>query len=336
MDTYDPQADRGEVAAGLGGRAGLLRRRTPRRAPSRERQVLPARDAARTRRATLHMGHVLNYTMGDVVTHFRRRHGWRRAAPDGLRLVRPARRERGDPRGRPPARDRRAQHRRHPRADEAAGLGDRLGPRGRRARARATTAGRSGCSCSFFEAGLAYRKEAPVNWCPNDQTVLANEHVIDGRCERCGTRGRGAEPGAVVLPDHRLRRRSCCDDLALMRLARADEDDPAQLDRPLRGRRDPVPRSTSSTSDVPVFTTRPDTLFGATFFVLAPEHPLVEQLVDRSPNGDEVREYVAQAVRAGAARSGPRPRRRPASSPASTRRTRSTASGSRSGSPTTC
>ena len=58
----------------------------------------------------------------------------------------------------------------------------------------------------LFKAGKAYKKAAAVNWCPNDKTVLANEQVIDGRCERCGTRGRAAHPGAVVLPDHRVRR----------------------------------------------------------------------------------------------------------------------------------
>ena len=92
----------------------------------------------------------------------------------------------------------------------------------------------------LFERGLAYRKEAAVKWCPNDQTVLANEQVIDGRCERCGARGRGAPARAVVLPHHRLRRppaRRPRHD----RLARARQDDAAQLDRALRGRRGHVP-----------------------------------------------------------------------------------------------
>ena len=57
----------------------------------------------------------------------------------------------------------------------------------------------------LFERGLAYRKRAPVKWCPKDQTVLANEQVIDGRCERCGTPVVVAPARAVVLPDHRLR-----------------------------------------------------------------------------------------------------------------------------------
>ena len=154
----------------------------------------------------LHMGHVKNYTLGDVLTHVRRRMGFRGPAPDGLRRLRAPGRERGHPRGRPSARRHRAEHRRHPRADAPHGLGDRLGPRGLDGRARPTTAGRSGSSSSFFEQGLAYRKEAPVNWCPNDQTVLANEQVIDGRCERCGAEVEREEPRAVVLPHHRLRR----------------------------------------------------------------------------------------------------------------------------------
>ena len=89
----------------------------------------------RTRPGSLHMGHVLNYTLGDVVTHFQRRHGFTRAAADGLRLVRPARRERRDQGRRPPARDHRAQHGGDPRPDAPHGLGDRLAARGLRARA---------------------------------------------------------------------------------------------------------------------------------------------------------------------------------------------------------
>jgi leucyl-tRNA synthetase len=79
----------------------------------------------------------------------------------------------------------------------------------------------------FFERGLAYRKEqAPVNWCPNDQTVLANEQVVDGRCERCGAEVDQARADAVVLQDHRLRRPSCSTTWTLLEghLARARAD----------------------------------------------------------------------------------------------------------------
>ena len=93
----------------------------------------------------------------------------------------------------------------------------------------------------FFEHGLAYRKEAPVNWCPNDQTVLANEHVVDGRCWRCG-----AVVEARNMAQWFFKITAYAD--ALLdgprddRLARAHEEDPDELDRPLRGRGDPLPR----------------------------------------------------------------------------------------------
>jgi leucyl-tRNA synthetase len=146
----------------------------------------------------------------------------------------------------------------------------------------------------FFEKGLAYRKEAPVNWCPNDQTVLANEQVIDGRCERCGT---VVEARKMVQWFFRI-------------TAYADAllEDHALLDWPERTitiQRNWIGRSEGAEllfriseldEDVAVFTTRPDTVFGATFFVLAPEHPLVDTMVERSPHGEEIREYVKHAL----------------------------------------
>ena len=185
------------------------------------------------------MGHVLNYTMGDVLTHFHRRHGLDRPAADGLGLVRPARRERRDPRGRPPARDRRAQHRRDPRADEAARLGDRLGPRGRRARA-----GLLPLDAVAVPALLRARARLPQGGAGElvpARPDRGRERVRDRRPLRALRHaGRAAEPRAVVLQDHRLRRRAA--PLRGRRLARAHDDDPAQLDRPERGRRDPLPR----------------------------------------------------------------------------------------------
>ena len=225
------------MAAGLGGRAGLLRRRSSagRRAG---RQVLPARNAAlplgrpaHGARPQLHAG--------------RRRHALpapprqARAAPDGLGLARPARRERCHQRGRPPARDRRTQHRQHRAADAPAGVGDRLGPRDRRAR-----------------PGVLPLDSVAVPALPGARARLPQGggcQLVPARPDRAGERtsrerplrplrdrGRGPEAGAVVLPDHRLRRRPAARPRA-DRLARADEDDPAQLDRALRGRRAAVP-----------------------------------------------------------------------------------------------
>ena len=94
----------------------------------------------------------------------------------------------------------------------------------------------------MWERGLAYRKTAPVNWCPGCRTVLANEQVVDGACERCGRPRRDPGPDAVVLPHHRLRRAPARGPRPACRLAREGQDDAAQLDRPLRGRRDPLSR----------------------------------------------------------------------------------------------
>jgi len=146
----------------------------------------------------------------------------------------------------------------------------------------------------FFERGLAYRKEAPVNWCPQDQTVLANEQVIDGRCERCGhvVEARKMEQWFFRITSY----------------ADALLEDHALLDWPDRTitiQRNWIGRSEGAELlfrigdldvDVEAFTTRPDTVFGATFFVLAPEHLLVDTMVERSPHGEEIREYVKRAL----------------------------------------
>ena len=121
----------------------------------------------------------------------------------------------------------------------------------------------------------------------------------DGRCERCGTPVDRARPGAVVLQDHGLRRRAA--GLLADRLARARRDDAEQLDRPLRGRRVRASRSRAGRDTIAVFTTRPDTVFGITFVVLAPEHPLVDAADHaRAARG---RARVPWSRRAGRARS---------------------------------
>ena len=183
----------------------------------------------------LHMGHVLNYTIGDVVAHVRRRSGFQVLRPMGydafgLPAENAAIKEGGHPRD-----GHRAEHRLDPRADAAHGLGDRLVARDLDARARVLPLDAVALP-ALLRAGLAYRKEAPVNWCPNDQTVLANEQVIDGRCERCG-----AEVEAKNLTQWFFKITDYADALLdemdlLESLAGARADDAAQLDRPLRGR----------------------------------------------------------------------------------------------------
>ena len=140
-----------------------------------------------------------------------------------------------------------------------------------------TTGGPSGCSCGSSSGGWPTGRTSPVNWCPNDQTVLANEQVIQGACERCGTmvERRDLTQWFFKITDYAQR---LLDDMdQLDGVARTRADDAAQLDRPQRGRRASRSRSRRPASEVEVFTTRPDTLWGVTFFVFSVEHPLVEQ-----------------------------------------------------------
>jgi leucyl-tRNA synthetase len=144
----------------------------------------------------------------------------------------------------------------------------------------------------FFEKGLAYRRPSQVNWCPHDQTVLANEQVVGGRCERCDT--------PVVkkkLTQWYFKITDYADRLL---------DDMAQLegqwpDRVLTMQRNWIGRSTGADvvfeiegrdEPVTVYTTRPDTLYGATFFVVAADSDLAAELAAGSAAEQEFREYV--------------------------------------------
>ena len=243
----------------------------------------------------LHMGHVRNYMLGEIVTHFRRRSGMAVLRPMGfdafgLPAENAAIREGGHPREvteRNIASIRRQMERMGWAIDWDRAFGTHEPEYYRWTQ---------WLFLRFFERGLAYRKEAPVKWCPNDQTVLANEQVIDGRCERCG-----AEVEAKSLAQWFFRITDYADvlldEMALL------EDWP---ERVLTMQRNWIGRSEgaelrfrvdgSPDLEVPVFTTRPDTLFGATFFVLAPEHPLVPELVAERPEAADVLEYVRRSA----------------------------------------
>jgi leucyl-tRNA synthetase len=150
----------------------------------------------------------------------------------------------------------------------------------------------------FYERGLAYRAMAPVNWCPVDKTVLANEQVINGRCWRhpdVEVEKRDLEQWFFKITDYADR---LLDDLALLdkwpnkvRVMQTNwigRSHGAEVDFPVVGLDNEVVR---------IYTTRPDTLFGATFMVLAPEHPLVERITTDEHRA-RVREYVEQARKA--------------------------------------
>jgi leucyl-tRNA synthetase len=162
---------------------------------------------------SLHMGHVLNYTLGDVVTHYRRRTGHHVLRPMGfdsfgLPAENAAIKEGGNPL--------------EITEKSIAAITHQMKRMGwaidweREVSAHEPTFYHwtQWLFLKFFEHGLAYRRAAPVNWCPNDQTVLSNEHVVDGRCWR--------RPGDA-------------------RLAGAHEEDPAPAHRPLGRRRGAVP-----------------------------------------------------------------------------------------------
>jgi leucyl-tRNA synthetase len=148
----------------------------------------------------------------------------------------------------------------------------------------------------LHERGLAYREEAPVQWCPKDATVLANEQVIDGRCDRCGTlvEQRRLEQWFFRITDYAERL------LADFDLLESWPEHVVTMQRNWIGRSEGAEvsfRCEGLGIDFPVFTTRPDTLFGATFFVLAPEHPDLERLVAGTEQEAAVRDYVNQVAR---------------------------------------
>ncbi|MDI3340974.1 MAG: leucine--tRNA ligase [Sphaerobacter sp.] len=144
----------------------------------------------------------------------------------------------------------------------------------------------------FYKNGLAYKAKAPVWWCPRCQTVLANEQVINGRCERCGT-----EVYRRDLEQWFFRITKYAEELLKF-------DGIEWPERVITMQRNWIGRSegarvrfeTESGGAIEVFTTRPDTLWGATFLVLAPEHPLVEVLTTPEQR-PEIEAYVAQARR---------------------------------------
>jgi leucyl-tRNA synthetase len=146
----------------------------------------------------------------------------------------------------------------------------------------------------LLHAGLAYRKEAAVKWCPRDQTVLANEQVVDGCCERCGAEVelRQLEQWFLRITDYAERLLRDLDGIEWPEYVKT-------MQRNWIGRSEGAEvtfRCEAVGVDYPVFTTRPDTLFGATFFVMAPEHPDVGRLAAGTEHEQAVREYVNRAL----------------------------------------
>ena len=144
----------------------------------------------------------------------------------------------------------------------------------------------------LHKRGLAYKDKININWCLSCKVGLANEEVIDGKCERCGgeTEKREKEQWMLAITKYADR---LVDDLETV----------DYLERIKAGQRNWIGRSYGAEIDfqikdagkkISVFTTRPDTLFGATYMVLAPEHELVVELQDSISNIDEVRKYIQE------------------------------------------
>ena len=146
----------------------------------------------------------------------------------------------------------------------------------------------------MFKKGLAYKKEMNVNWCTSCKCVLANEEVVNGVCERCGSEVVHKTKSQWMLAITKYAQR-LIDDL----------DDVDYIERVKIQQKNWIGRSTGAEVDfkttegdtLTVYTTRPDTLFGATYMVISPEHPMIEQWADKLTNIADVRAYREEAAR---------------------------------------
>ena len=146
----------------------------------------------------------------------------------------------------------------------------------------------------LFKKGLAYKKEMSVNWCTSCKCVLANEEVVNGVCERCGSEVVHKTKSQWMLAITKYAQR-LIDDL----------DDVDYIERVKIQQRNWIGRSTGAEVDfkttegdtLTVYTTRPDTLVGATYMVISPEHPMIEQWADKLNNIEDVRAYREEAAR---------------------------------------
>jgi leucyl-tRNA synthetase len=249
-----------------------------------------------------HMGHVKNYTMGDIIARFRRHQGQKVLHPMGYDAFGLNSENMAIKTGEPPAKF----------TEEAIAVINRqlrrLGVSIDWTREVVTSRPEyykwtQWLFLQFYKKGLAYKKEAPVNWCPSCQTVLANEQVVDGACERCDS-----VVEAKKLTQWFFRITEYAD-----RLLQDFDKLESWPERVITMQRNWIGKSTGAdvvfaiapvdgaaadapATEVTVFTTRPDTLFGATFFIMAPEHPLVDGLVAGQPQEAEVKRYVAKAM----------------------------------------
>lgn len=238
----------------------------------------------------LHMGHVRNYSIGDVATRYLKMNGYNVLHPMGW-----------DSFGLP-AENAAIKHDIHPNVwtwDNIAEMRGQLKELG-----LSYDWDREVATChpdyykwmqwifiQFFEKGLAYKKKNPVNWCPSCQTVLANEQVVDGACERCATAvgKKDLDQWYLKITDYADRLLADMDKLdgwpnkvKVMQKNWIGKSIGAEVDFKVQG----------FDKDLKIFTTRPDTLFGVTYMVLAPEHPYVKDMIAGSDYESPVNEFL--------------------------------------------
>jgi leucyl-tRNA synthetase len=142
----------------------------------------------------------------------------------------------------------------------------------------------------FLKKGLAYKKKMTINWCPKDLTGLANEEVVNGKCDRCGTLVEKKEKEQWMLAitkyaerlDKDLDETDFLEKIKIQQRNWIGKSEGAEIDFAIKG----------NDKQIKVFTTRPDTLFGVTYVVLAPEHIYVKELIGKVSNKIEVEKYI--------------------------------------------
>lgn len=237
----------------------------------------------------LHMGHVRNYSIGDVVARFKRMRGYNVLHPMGW-----------DSFGLP-AENAAIKHQVHPvdwTLKNMANMRQQLKSLG-----ISYDWEREVATClpdyykftqwiflQLYKHNLAYKKKAAVNWCPSCATVLANEQVVEGACERCGAQveKKNLSQWFFKITDYAQR---LLDDLELLpgwptKVKTMQENwigrsTGVEIDFQIEGREE----------GISVFTTRPDTVYGVTYLVFAPEHPIVDELVAGTPYEEQVKEF---------------------------------------------
>jgi len=237
----------------------------------------------------LHMGHVRNYAIGDVVARFYRMNGYNVLHPMGWDAFGLPAENAAIKHGIPPARWTWDNIRNMRRQLKMLGV--------------SYDWNREVATChpdyyrwtqwlflQLYHKGLAYKKRSAVNWCPSCATVLANEQVIAGRCERCDTEvtKQDLEQWFFRITDY------------AERLLQDLEKLPGWPDKVKIMQENWIGKSTGAEivfkaengKEIRVFTTRPDTIFGVTYLVLAPEHPLVQELIEGQPGADAVRAFI--------------------------------------------